>query len=462
MAPEMDPMVRVADVVVAAKEVVVKVAADVVVPVVAMVPVVKALVAMVLPAVVKVLDQMAPAETCPISPTHRKEAPVAANHFTPSPHLPISVSPCLRVSLSPRKAMSLLELVLAMSLSVVLMGLIGNAIYFHLRAFQTRQDGVEQSLLARAILRQIGDDLRSAVANRKLDMKGIDAVAQDSQQLAGLAASAGVDPTSIANATRGSSNTAAAPQGANPAANQANAEEQAPAEAGESYEAGFYGDPFSVQFDMTRLPRLDEYDPLFAANGSGDVLRIPADMRTISYHLQGEASVERTTTTTGVKPDLATKLATHTTLEPRGLVRSEQERSLAAAGVVVDSSDEANNSEQLLAEEVTRLEFRYFDGYEWWPEWDSSSRGGLPLAVEIIIGLANANNSIVSRETIAIAQPPTAGSGTTTANANETLYRLVVNIPTAEPLPMQEEQPTEGEPNTNSDSAKQSTQGDMP
>jgi hypothetical protein len=330
-----------------------------------------------------------------------------------------------------------------MALSVVLLGLIGNAIYFHLRTFQTRQDGVEQSLLARAILRHMADDLRCAVAYRSVDTKGLDAISLDPTKLAAGALGAGVDPATIASATQSlnansNANSAAKPQGANPTANTASSPETETTEAGPSFQAGFYGDPFSLQFEITRLPRLDEYDPLFAGDGTGSVLRIPADMRTISYHLDGEAPAarsEQVAAGVAVKPDALTQLATNITNEPRGLVRSEQERSLAAAGVESESSDEASSGDQMLADEVTQLEFRYFDGYEWWPEWDSDLRGGLPYAVEILLTLANGSSSASANGS----SPALTSTTTPTALPNETVYRMVVKIPTAQPLRMPEE-----------------------
>ena len=51
---------------------------------------------------------------------------------------------------------------------------------------------------------------------------------------------------------------------------------------------------------------------------------------------------------------------------------------------------------EILSDQVTLLEFRYFDGIEWLESWDSDVMEGLPAAVEISIGFApvtgNANS----------------------------------------------------------------------
>ena len=38
-----------------------------------------------------------------------------------------------------------------------------------------------------------------------------------------------------------------------------------------------------------------------------------------------------------------------------------------------------------LAPEVVQIEFHYFDGSDWLDEWDSSTQGQLPKAVEILL-----------------------------------------------------------------------------
>lgn len=43
----------------------------------------------------------------------------------------------------------------------------------------------------------------------------------------------------------------------------------------------------------------------------------------------------------------------------------------------------------LLGPRVTSLDFQYFDGMAWWPEWDSSSE--IPMAVNISLGLFEAS-----------------------------------------------------------------------
>ena len=46
---------------------------------------------------------------------------------------------------------------------------------------------------------------------------------------------------------------------------------------------------------------------------------------------------------------------------------------------------------QLLAPEVTGVNFRYWDGSTWAVQWDSASYGGLPRAVEVTLEMSFSN-----------------------------------------------------------------------
>jgi len=62
-----------------------------------------------------------------------------------------------------RSGFTLVEIVLALALIVVLMGLLGMTIDVYLRAADGSRTGVEESRVARLVLQRIGDDLRNAV-----------------------------------------------------------------------------------------------------------------------------------------------------------------------------------------------------------------------------------------------------------------------------------------------------------
>ena len=73
-------------------------------------------------------------------------------------------------------------------------------------------------------------------------------------------------------------------------------------------------------------------------------------------------------------------------------------------------------STSLLAKEVNYLEFRYFDGLEWYDAWDSVAYERLPNAIAIKIGLR-----------------PSGEANSETVSASTAVFRFVVAIPVAEP-----------------------------
>lgn len=134
-------------------------------------------------------------------------------HIVPHPRQPLS-------------GFTLIEVLLSLALAVLVLTVIGTAIDLDLRLLQSSRTDVEQCRLARAVLRQIGDDLRCAVRY--------------------------VAPSSTAVV-----NTFAAP--------------------------GIYGDSTQIQIDMSRTPKPS------AGSMTTDILDSPAaptgDVRSVTYML---------------------------------------------------------------------------------------------------------------------------------------------------------------------------------
>ncbi len=310
-----------------------------------------------------------------------------------------------------QRGLSLLELCLALAISVVVIGLITLAIRFQLGTFEQRRDRIEQAALGRAILRQIADDLRSVVAYSPVDLEGVGTVTANAEETTGIDAETTDDPTAgeVVTVAKG------------------------------AYSAAMYGDQYSIEFDMSRLPRLDEYQSIVSDDGRTAIAQIPTDVRTIAYYLAGSAPITQASAQlsaqSGLQSGLSSggNLAMQNALLPlqgTGLVRQERDRAVAtfSQGSLDLSNLSQDTGEDLLAEEVTRLEFRYFDGYQWWPDWNSDSRGGLPMAVEILVAFMDRK---IDENT-----PTSLAAASTNPNSvpQELIYRLVVRIPTAEPL----------------------------
>ena len=90
---------------------------------------------------------------------------------------------------SPRPGLTLLELILALALSVLVMMAIGMAIDIHYRMFDVRRTSIEETHVARAVLRSIADDLRTAVQYIPPDLSGLETVTGNTAAAVASAAS---------------------------------------------------------------------------------------------------------------------------------------------------------------------------------------------------------------------------------------------------------------------------------
>jgi hypothetical protein len=80
---------------------------------------------------------------------------------------------------------------------------------------------------------------------------------------------------------------------------------------------------------------------------------------------------------------------------------------------------------QLLAREISSLQFQYFDGTDWLDVWDSVEYGTVPQAVKVTIGFRSDDNQAVQKfinEKI---------------NGYENTYSMVIALPLALPAVLQ-------------------------
>lgn len=243
-----------------------------------------------------------------------------------------------------RRGFTLLEVLLAITLTALVLAAVAAAIDFHLRLLGSGRADVEQTQLARAVLQRIAADLRGAVACRPDD--------------AGVAAPTPSDST----------------EGSKP--DQADSADKEPDEAGGSVvigsTAGLYGTAHCLQVDVSRLPHLDSLDGMPSRDRPGDI-------KTVAYFLAVEDEDG----------------------ESGGLMRGQWDRAVVAWANENNRMADFQHAARPLAPEVATIEFRYFDGVELNDRWDMDERGGLPMAVEILLRLRgsepNAPNPVVYR-----------------------------------------------------------------
>jgi hypothetical protein len=389
-----------------------------------------------------------------------------------------------RLRAKPRGGVTLLELILALGLSTVLLAIIGMALGMYWRMFDQRRTSLDEARIARSVLRKVGDDLRNTIQFQPPDLSGLNIVSASMQgqlgdaagALGSLASGGAGNLTNLAagaagnqnqansnqasqvNATNpASQNTAASggSQGGNQAGGAQNQRQsqgaggsarQPPSAAASGSASGATGqDPladetgmgdttqpatqlglrgtmYELQIDISRLPRIDEYTSLTDPNNPLDVVDIPSDVKTISYFVV--ASEQE-----GAQLQVGLKAGEE--LAPiRGLYRRERSRALSSLGAPLTPDGIARDNSQLLASEVTAIEFSYFDGYEWFSDWDSESMGGLPRAIEIAIEVNMSQpDETSSLDTLSLDNALDAN----TTEAEPAVYKLVVAVP-ADPV----------------------------
>jgi hypothetical protein len=334
-----------------------------------------------------------------------------------------SLHPSTKGGRRTRSGYTLLEIVLALSLTVVVMSAIGMAIFLHLKAVDNTRIAIERDQLARTLMRRIGDDLRSAVRREPFDDAGLQsllgAAKNAASALAGGGAGSGASGSGGNSAgspntggttspgTTGTTGSTRAAKAAGTARSASGTEDDAaagddPAAAGTpAAVAGLYGTATELQIDIARVPRPDEFAEAMIAGGI-----VPADVKTVYYFLAQA--------TTGL------------TASGTGLMRSEMNRATALFASENGDLEIFTQGAEPLASEVIGLQFRYFDGLEWFPEWSSQERNGLPLAIEIALVIADPTSTDETLMAGAIIDP------TMDEVDPELVYHTVVHLPNAQ------------------------------
>ena len=294
---------------------------------------------------------------------------------------PLVVSPSAPAR---RRGFTLLEVLLALALTSLVLTMVGMAVNLHMRVIDVGRTDVEQAQLARALFGKIADDLRRAIPPEPVD----------------YSAKSGRGSNSFGSSGSDDDDTDQNDSGQQGGGRDDGGRDDDLSEPPEPVAAaGLFGDRYQLQVSVSRLPRLDQYDGVVSVDASTSLVDLPSDVKTVAYYLTaGQAS-------------------------GGGLARRSINQAVAQWATENGNIASLDDSAQLIAPEVSSLEFRYFDGLEWLAEWDSSLDGGLPLAVEILIAIGRPGQTAGQRNfSIQAAEPA----------SDELVYRMVVSIPAAQ------------------------------
>lgn len=326
---------------------------------------------------------------------------------------------------------------------------IGMAIDAHVTVTTRGRGKIEQAQLARSVFRLIGDDLRNSILYAPLDFSSIanlnlDADVGGGSQDDGMGdggmngdgmgdggMGGGMGPgspngqgsptgqgnnqgggqqnSSNGGASGGNSNSGGSNTGSS--ADTGSALDDAAAAAVDA--PGVYGSAYEIEVDISRLPRVDEYE-IMVQNGAGAVADVPSDVKTVAYYVTGGAS--GSAAPGGPTADLSRG----------GLVRRAVDRAVTKYAYDSGGSGSLEDSAAVLAPEVTSISFSYFDGSAWTDYWDMVEMGAPPLAVEVTIEIASPKVESIFDRTLG------ALSGSGDSETETTTYRQVVYLPSAE------------------------------
>lgn len=307
-----------------------------------------------------------------------------------------------------RSGLSLVEVLVALAISGVLLTSVYSAITMYFHYSHSGQEEIAKNQLARVLLQRIEQDLRSIVYRPDDGTSTTD----DASTTGTASTTSG---TTAATGQTGATGTGASGTGASGTSTTTTMEIKDPSEAFAGSNSGLFGDMQTIVLHVSR-PRLDM---LSNVQMSGPVVvSRTSDLKTVSYFVAGNG-------TSGLQAAAAAHFATQNLSgsgRSSGLARMEGDR------LALQLADKSGNvgsllgQTQMLAPEVSRVNFRYYDGTTWTTKWDSVSYGGLPRAVEINLELTFA------------AETTGQGRYKKTKQEPPRVYRSVVFLPVSKPL----------------------------
>ncbi len=274
---------------------------------------------------------------------------------------------------------TLLELMLSLALTAVVTVLIGSLVQNYLINQAVGRERVRQAQLSRSILNMISEDIRTTVRYQPFDTKGL------AELLSGPGGVANGGSAGAGGAGAGSGGASAA--GSSPSGGAGGTSEMEEGVA--ALPPGLYGTSTSIEIDVSRLPRPDEYYGQASDPTTGSLGDLPTDIKTVGYYVQSLRLDGIQDPLGNLKPIDGNNSATQGV---GGLVRRSLDRAITQYAYQQSQSDSLLKTGQLLAPEVIAIEFQYFDGAIWQTEWDSSTQG-LPRVVKITIAVQRESNA---------------------------------------------------------------------
>lgn len=282
---------------------------------------------------------------------------------------------------SPRgRGFTLIEVLIALGLSLILVSAIYSAISLHWRYETAGRDRIERAQISTAVLRLMTEDIGSVAfkapdAAQEADADSLGSASTGSSSSTGAASSSGTSTSSSSTSGTGSDSSASTSSSMNGANSKSTTTASAPTS------LGIVGKADYLQLDISR-PAKEDFIPETSVNG-------PSANAPVTPELSSNVRVvwAMATPTMG---SVDSKGVRSLTSNP-ALARQMTDRLRQAVEPPTAETNSTTAAPQLeesniLAKEIVSLSFQYYDGYSWSAEWDSTTMERLPRAIEVTIG----------------------------------------------------------------------------
>jgi len=149
---------------------------------------------------------------------------------------------------------------------------------------------------------------------------------------------------------------------------------------------GIFGSASSIEIDVSRLPRPDEYVIQQGSMSTGSLGDMPSDIKTVGYYVQAPRGDGVQDPLARLTSQIATSSSASTAGLSGGLVRRSLDRAVTQYAYEIGSTTQLMRTGEIIAPEVLGIDFSYFGPQGWQTQWDSSTMG-LPSVVKVTIAM---------------------------------------------------------------------------
>lgn len=277
-------------------------------------------------------------------------------------------------SRSERGGFTLIEVLVALGLSLVLVSAIYSAISLHWRYETAGRERIERAQISLAVLRLMTEDIGSVVfkapsSKEEADAAGTGTATTGSSTSAATGSTSGTTPGTSSDST---DSTSASMNGAN---------SKSSATASTPTSLGVVGTADYLQLDISR-PTKEDFIPESSATGPNAAVPVTP---TLSDNVRVVWAMVTPSSGT-VDANGVRSLTANPALARQLTDRLRQAVETQAAETNQNSAAPQLEESNILAREIVKLSFRYYDGYSWVTEWDSVTQERLPRVIEVTIG----------------------------------------------------------------------------